>query len=122
MLLLPVFLLKPCATPPTRDLIPTWGQDVSLQLQLDAFSYQDPTINTLDMYTITQRGRILKLGRKLTLEEVLRQAATAADGKPDGLPLVGDWCLELYAVPKGDKGKEWVDEMKRDLKAKGLRS
>jgi hypothetical protein len=117
-LLIPVFLLRPLASPPTRDMIPEWSEDVSIGQQLDAFAQQDPSMSgDLQVYTITKRGRMLKLGRNLSLAAVLKQAH-----KPeldDGLELVGGWALEIYAIPS-DKASEWVKEMKADLKAKGI--
>lgn len=64
---------------------------------------------------------MLKLGKKLDLLQVGQMASKTKDGSMDGMALVGGWALELYLVPKeGDHARKWIDEMKRDLKARGL--
>lgn len=122
-LIFPVFLLRPLATPPTRDLILTFHQDVTFGGQLDAFNAQNAAKQGRApveevVYAVTKSGRILKVGRKLTLQKVIATAATRLPtGEQDGLQLVEGWCLEFFIVPKGDSETQWIQEMKRRLKA-----
>lgn len=90
--------------------------------QLDAFNAQNAhqarSLQEEVVYAVTKNGRILKVGRKLTLKKIIEAAAQKLpDGKMDGLDLVEGWCLEFYIVPKGDAEAEWIQEMKRRLKA-----
>jgi len=121
-LIFPIFLLRPLATPPTRDLILTFHQDVTFGDQLDAFNAQNAgqarSPGEEVVYAVTKSGRILKVGRKLTLKKIIEAAAQKLpDGKMDGLDLVEGWCLEFYIVPKGDEEASWIQEMKKRLKA-----
>jgi hypothetical protein len=101
----------------------TFHQDVTFGDQLDAFNAQhgarqhrDPSEEVI--YAVTKAGRMLKVGRKLTLLKLIKAAVKEqADGTTDGLHLVEGWCLEFYTVPKGDKETQWVQEMKARLKA-----
>lgn len=67
---------------------------------------------TLNMYIATSKGRVLKVGAKLTLEKVL--LAAGRDG--DGWVLQEGWALEMCGVPKGVKGDDWVAGWKKDVK------
>lgn len=118
-LIFPVFFLRPLATPPTRDLILTFRQDVTFGDQLDAFNAQNNvqsqkrTPGSETVYAVTKEGRLLKAGRKLTLKQII--AACAKDG--DGLQLSDGWCLEFYVVPAGgDAEQNWIKEMKARIK------
>lgn len=102
---------------------------MSLSEQLEAFAQHDPQflsaypgrVDAVDVYAVSSRGRMLKLGKKLELHQVLLQSATTKDGSKDGMDLVGGWALELYLVPRqGDAAGKWIAEMKADLKARGL--
>lgn len=121
-LIFPVFLLRPLATPPTRDLILTFHQDVTFGGQLDAFNAQNAAKQGRDpaeevVYAVTKAGRILKVGRKLTLQKIITTAATKLpSGEQDGLQLVEGWCLEFFIVPKGENETRWIQEMKVRLK------
>lgn len=116
-LLLPVFILRPTNQPPSRDLIPEWAEDVAIQDQLAAF---DPGLLDFDLFTITRRGRILRLGKKLTLKQICAKASSTKNDEKDSLELIGGWSLEIYAVETGKRSENWIAEMKRDLKARGL--
>lgn len=60
---------------------------------------------------MTQRKRLLKVGKKMSLKDVC-MAAKAKEGDPkDGLELK-DGCLTFVILPKGDVEKKWVDEYK----------
>jgi hypothetical protein len=71
----------------------------------------------LHFYTVTKKGRMLKLGRNLTLAAILKQGYKVET--LDGLELVGGWALEIYAIPPA-KAPAWIQEMKTDLKARGI--
>lgn len=118
-LIFPVFFLRPLATPPTRDLILTFRQDVTFGGQLDAFNAQNnvqqqnrgPVTETV--YAVTKQGRLLKAGRKLTLKQII--PACVKEG--DGLELTDGWCLEFYIVPAGgDAEQSWVKDMKERIR------
>ena len=116
--LFPVFLLRPYASPPTRDLIPEWAEDVLIAQQIESLSEQDPSFGEdLEVYTVTAKGRVLKLGKSLSMAQVLKAAWKAEVN--DGMGLVDSWCVELYLVPK-ERGAEFVAETKANLKARGL--
>ena len=66
-----------------------------------------------DAYITTKKGRLLKVGRKLSLTDIIKAASKPAD--QDGLELRDGWCLELYAVPK-EGATTWTEEMKRQLR------
>lgn len=115
-LIFPVFFLRPLATPPTRDLILTFRQDVTFGGQLDAFNAQNNVqaqqrnAQNETVYAATKQGRLLKVGRRLTLKQII----AACVKEKDGLELVNGWCLEFYIVPSGGPAeKEWIQEMKR---------
>jgi hypothetical protein len=118
-LIFPVFFLRPLARPPTRDLILTFREDVTFGGQLDAFNAQNNVQQqgraplAENVYAATKQGRLLKVGRKLTLKQII-----AACVKPgDGLELTGGWCLEFYVVPAGGAPEqEWIQEMKKRIK------
>lgn len=121
-LIFPVFLLRPWATPPTRDLILSFHQDVTFGNQLDAFNAQQshqrrsPAEETI--YATTKQNRILKVGRKLTLRKIAALAVKELPNALDGLDLVEGWCLEFYILPKGDDEAKWI----RETKAQTLKS
>ena len=103
--------------PPTRDLILSFHQDVTFGGQLDAFNAQQAhqRRNTEDetIYAVSKKGRILKVGRKLTLKNIVLAAVQKCpDGTLDGLDLVEGWCIEFYIVPKGEQEASWIREMK----------
>lgn len=119
-LIFPTFLLRPLANPPTRDLILSFRQDVTFGAQLDAFNANQGAAQGRQLidestYAVTKKGRILKVGRGLSLAKAIKSAYQHDEsGDHDGLPLVEGWCLEFYIVPKG-KELDWVKEMKQRL-------
>lgn len=98
-----------------RDFIPNWSDDTTLNEQLQVLTQQDPSFGSLEYFTITKKGRILKIGRKLSLAQV----CNAAHKEGDGIELVGGWSLEVYCLPS-ERAKEWAEEMKVDLRKRGL--
>jgi small subunit ribosomal protein S7e len=53
---------------------------------------------------------LLKIGKKMTLRNVIREASK--DG--DGLELQGG-CLAFVVVPRGDVEANWTAEFKRNI-------
>lgn len=67
--------------------------------------------DTIVIYAITKRKRLLKVGKKMTLLDVCR-AAKAKQGDPkDGLELK-DNCLSFVLLPKGLQEEKWIKEFK----------
>ena len=64
------------------------------------------------IYAMTHRRRLLKVGKKMTLRDVLK-ASAAKEGEPkDGLPLKGG-CLSFVVLAKGDVEKKWIEDFKK---------
>jgi len=63
----------------------------------------------LAVYAITRKKRLLKIGKKMALRDVLR-AAKGKDGE-DGLE-VKDGCLSFIILPKGSVELKWVEDYK----------
>ena len=61
----------------------------------------------LSIYAATSKKRLLKIGRKMTLRDVIRE--TGKDG--DGLELQGG-CLAFVVVPRGEVETNWIAEFK----------
>lgn len=108
-LILPIFLLKPLAEPPTRDLCLSFHTSSTFGDELRAME-QDP--NELNLYIATKKGRLLKVGAKLVLGKVLAAART---NEGDGWELKDGWALEMVGVPKTKEGDEWVANWKKEL-------
>jgi hypothetical protein len=65
----------------------------------------------LVIYAMTSRRRLLKVGKKMTLRDVLK-ASQAKVGEPmDGLEMK-DGCLSFVVLPKGEVESKWVDDYK----------
>lgn len=107
-LVFPVFVLNPLTTPPTRNLCLSFHTTSTFGDELRAME-QDPA--EFNMYIVTKKGRVLKVGAKLELGKVL--AAAGKDG--DGWELKEGWALEMVAVPKGAAGETWVANWKAEL-------
>ncbi|GAA5940812.1 uncharacterized protein JCM15063_000887 [Sporobolomyces koalae] len=115
-LVFPTFVLLPLAQPPTRNLCLEFDEratfhDFSESMELDPNEY--------DLYFATVRGKVLKVGSKLTLAKVMAMAAKAKEGQEaDGWELKEGWVLEVVGIPKSEKarGEEWIKEWKEDLK------
>jgi hypothetical protein len=64
------------------------------------------------VYATTNRKRLLKVGKKMTLRDVFK-ASKEKEGTPrDGLELK-DNCLTFVVLPKGDVESQWVEEYKK---------
>ncbi|KAK4049475.1 HSP70/90 co-chaperone [Microbotryomycetes sp. JL221] len=106
----PCFLLSPLAQPqPTRDLCLEFHEQATFG---DMLSSMEHDSSSTQMYMATHKGRVLKVGAKLTLNQVL----VAASKEPqDGWELQEGWAFELVAVPKGEQGERWVQQWKQEL-------
>ncbi|KAJ1026974.1 hypothetical protein NDA16_002267 [Ustilago loliicola] len=79
----------------------------------------------LQVYATTKRDRLLKLGKKLTLRQVIDQGFKEADKAQgedevrdrDGL-VMRDGILSLVVVPKGNAEEEWVGKFKAEREKK----
>lgn len=120
-LIIPVFFLYPQYA--TSDVIAHFVEDTAFSTHIiQMFPPQAPApnwdksgqyiANTLVVYAITRRKRLLKVGKKMSLRDVCN-ATKAKEGEPgDGLELK-DGCLTFVVVPKGEVEQNWVDEFKR---------
>ncbi|TNY17387.1 hypothetical protein DMC30DRAFT_419840 [Rhodotorula diobovata] len=114
-LVFPVFLLLPLASPPTRDLIMSFPEGATFGDALESVGLDAATVQ---LYLATKRGRVLKVGAKLTLGRVLQLAGTVKEGEqPDGWELREGWAFEMVAVPKGAQGEEWIQGWKKEVQA-----
>ncbi|KAM0791510.1 hypothetical protein ACM66B_005962 [Microbotryomycetes sp. NB124-2] len=104
----PSFLLMPLARPPTRDLCLEFHEQATFGDMLMSMEH-DPSATQL--YVKTFKGRVLKVGAKLSLNQVL----VAASKEPqDGLVLQEGWAFEFVGVPKGSEGEEWIQQWKHE--------
>ncbi|BGP16328.1 hypothetical protein JCM10213_009169 [Rhodosporidiobolus nylandii] len=114
-LIFPVFLLLPLEKPPTRDLIMSFPEDATFG---DALASMGRDAGSTQLYLSTTRGRVLKIGAKLTLGKVLAAAGKVREGEDkDGWELKEGWALEMVGVPKGSEGEEWVQEWKKEVQS-----
>lgn len=120
-LIIPVFFLYPQYA--TSDVIAHFVEDTTFSTHIvQMFPPQAPApswdkagkymANTLVVYAITRRKRLLKVGKKMTLRDVCN-AAKAKEGEPDDGLELKDGCLTFIVVPKGEVEQNWVDEFKR---------
>jgi hypothetical protein len=128
-LIFPLFFLYPAHT--QSDFISHFHEDSTIGDHLDAmFSATAPpppwderreyVASNLVVYASTHGKRLLRVGRALSLRQLLDQGAKDADPKTgaprDGIVLQ-DGILSLIVLPKGDKEKEWVERFKKDRDA-----
>ncbi|OWT35443.1 TPR repeat protein [Cryptococcus neoformans Bt1] len=124
----PVFLLYP--TYGQSDFITHFHEDASLEDQLSAMFPVSPSapqipwaewdekreyyVPNLVVYVETKERRLLKVGKELTLREVLCKARRDAKGevKKDGVVL-RDGLLSFVVLIKGAQEKAWIEEFKR---------
>jgi len=113
-MIFPVFLLLPLASPSSRDLITSFPDTATFGDALLSMG-RDP--GEVQLYIATKRGRVLKVGSKLTLGKVLKAAAGKAGEPEDGWELKEGWALEMVGVPKGAKGEDWIQDWKKELQS-----
>lgn len=127
-LIFPTFLMYP--THAQSDLITHFHQETSLDDQLAQMFPSSPSAqqvpwaewdtkreyytSNLVAYVETRHRRLLKVGKELTLREVLAKAARPASetGPKDGIVLK-DGLLSFVVLPKGPQEKAWIEEFKR---------
>ncbi|KAG2158989.1 40S ribosomal protein S7 [Suillus bovinus] len=120
-LIVPVFFLYPQYA--TSDVIAHFVEDTTFSTHIfQMFPPQAPSpswdkagqyvANTLVVYAITKRKRLLKVGKKMSLRDVYN-VAKAKEGEPDDGLELKDGCLTFVIVPKGEVEQNWVDEFKR---------
>lgn len=130
-LILPVFFIYPQHA--QSDFISDYHEDTPISSYLSTIfplssrgslpwdlkqEYYD---ENLQVYATTKRDRLLKIGKKLSLREVIDQAFKQADKSKgedqvrdrDGL-VMRDGILSLIVLPKGDAEKEWVEKFKNE--------
>ena len=117
-LIFPVHFLYPQHA--TSDLVPDFHEDTPFGEHLSAMfppNAESPDWDQageyvngrLSIYATTSKRRLLKIGRKMTLRDVIREAGK--DG--DGLELQGG-CLAFIVVPRGEAETNWIAEFKRN--------
>jgi len=127
-LIFPVFLAYPEYF--QSDLISKFHEDNSVGAYLDEMFpgpgsgvprlswdvHGEYNANTLNVYAATHKKRLLKVGRKMTLRDVVDRCAKDAE-KPserDGLVLA-DGLLSLAVLPKDTPAEQnWIDNFKKD--------
>ena len=68
--------------------------------------------DSLVVYAITHRKRLLKIGKKMTLRDVMNSAKPSGQSTDrDGLE-VRDGCITLVVLPRGGPEQTWVEEFK----------
>lgn len=117
----PVFFLYPQYA--TTDVIAEFQEDTPFSAHIATmFPPQAPppdwdkqgeyTDGRLVIYAMTHRNRLLKVGKKMTLRDVL-MASAAKPGEPkDGLEL-RDGCLTFVVMPRGEIEQNWVVDFKQ---------
>ncbi|KAG5735686.1 Tetratricopeptide repeat protein 4 like protein [Termitomyces sp. T112] len=117
----PVFFLYPQYA--TSDVISQFVEDVPFAAHLEQmFPPQAPppdwdkqgeyVAGELVVYAMTHRKRLLKVGKKMTLRDVLSASRAKEGEKRDGLELK-DGCLTFVVLPKGDVETKWVEDYKK---------
>ncbi|KAG2043185.1 40S ribosomal protein S7 [Suillus americanus] len=115
-LIIPVFFLYPQYA--TSDVIAHFVEDTTFSTHIvQMFPPQAPApnwdksgqyiANTLVVYAITRRKRLLKVGKKMSLRDVCN-AAKAKEGEPDDGLELKDGCLSFVVVPKGEVEQNWL--------------
>ncbi|BEJ13279.1 hypothetical protein CspHIS471_0304530 [Cutaneotrichosporon sp. HIS471] len=127
-LIFPVFLLYPQHS--QSDLITHFHEDTSFDDQLAPIFPASPTstspewspwdekheywTDNLAVYVETAGKRLLKIGKEITLREVLAKAVKSAEGsKPRDGVVLRDGLLSFVVLVRGREEKEWIDNFKR---------
>lgn len=121
----PVFLLYPEYN--QSDLITHFDETTSVGDQMNVMFPSSPSgpnwaewdekheywNGNLVVYVETAQRRLLKVGKELTLREVLAKAVKQDQGKPKDGVVLRDGLLSFVVLVKGAKEKAWVEEFKR---------
>jgi len=116
-LIFPVHFLYPQHA--TSDTVPDFHEDASFGEHLSVMfppNAKPPNwdkageyvTGSLSIYAATSKKRLLKIGKKMSLRDVIRE--TGKDG--DGLELQGG-CLSFIVIPRGKAEANWIAEFKR---------
>lgn len=70
------------------------------------------SVDRIIIYAVTHRRRLLKVGKKMTLRDVLKAAAGKEGDLKDWLELK-DGCLSFVVLVKGDVEKHWIEDFKK---------
>ncbi len=129
-LIFPVFFLYPQYA--QSDLIATYQEDTPVGAYLDTMfpsaadagaapvaawdARNEYRAERLQVYAATHKRRLLRLGRKLTLREVIDQGAKDVDkGEDRDGVVLQDGIISLIVLPKGSEAeKAWIDKFKKD--------
>lgn len=125
-LVFPVFVLYPQYQ--QSDLITHFQEDTSFAQQLEVIFPASPSSTSppwsewdakheyytenLVVYVETRGKRLLKVGKDITLREVIAKAVKAADGGRDGIVL-RDGLMSFVVLVKGKEEREWIDNFKK---------
>ena len=123
-LIFPVFLLYPEYA--QSDLITHFDENNSVGDHMKVMFPASPDVGgwagwdekkeywngNLVVYVETAQQRLLKVGKELTLREVLAKAVKEEEGKKDGI-ILRDGLLSFVVLVKGAKEKAWIEEFKR---------
>ena len=114
----PVMLLYPQHN--TSDLISEYHEDTPIGMHLEVMfpleargslpwdAQGEYVANRLSVIAKTRKGRLLRVGHKLSLRELLDQGATPSNDDRDGIVL-RDGIIDLYVLPKGsDAERQWI--------------
>ena len=132
-LILPVFWMYPQHA--QSDFIPDCHEDTPLSTYLSTMfprslvgslpwdtgrEYWDANLH---VYATTRKKRLLKLGKKLSLREVMDQAFQTGQGQGQGVAdrdglVMSDGVLSLVVLPKGEAETRWVEQFKLHRDAK----
>ncbi|UZJ51075.1 hypothetical protein CBS101457_000395 [Exobasidium rhododendri] len=126
-LVFPILFLYPAHF--QTDLVSHFHEDTSVGSHLDlmfppesrgALPWDEKgeyVADNLNVYATTRNKRLLKLGRKITLREILDQGAKDADKakgiERDGVVMM-DGFISLVVLPKGDEEKKWIKRFQKE--------
>ncbi|KAL1409510.1 HSP70/90 co-chaperone [Vanrija albida] len=127
-LVFPVFLLYPQHN--MSDLITHFHEDTSFEDQLGAIfpatagassppwsewdQKHEYYVDNLAVYVETAQKRLLKVGKEITLREVLAKAQLPPkDGKPRDGVVLRDGLLSFVVLVKGTEERQWIDNFKK---------
>lgn len=75
--------------------------------------------SNLVVYVETRHRRLLKVGKDLTLREVLAKGfRAAAGGVPKDGVVLKDGLLSFVVLPKGQEERKWIEDFKQKRDAK----
>lgn len=112
------------------DLISHFHEDTSIASHLDLMfptteagetlpwdTKKEYVNSNLNVYVTTKRKRLLKLGKKITLREVLDKGAMNADKakgiERDGVVMMNGF-ISFVILPKGEGETKWIAQFKAD--------